>query len=517
MKGSGILLITKQDCVATIRGNMKRMRDHAFTTIFAIILIIPVIAAITGVSIFLLTEDSVLGDMISTGDFFFTIFIIVTGRALSNSIRHIYKDPTTELLRIIPISARKVFLGKLFTVITLTLFTFSIFYAVFLLFFIGIYPDPITTGDFLIYSGYIYLIAIFGTLTGFIIPLVYYLPSSMRARILLTVIPPIIAGSFLINVSNLGTTTGNVQGGTLFPAVLTFLTLILFTIVSSMAWYFNEAVLTYLPGFETEKNQTPRLVTIIDAFSRKGNDGASFIPHSSVVVAKELLTTLRDSYFHIYAGMTVILTVMGVFMVISIPQEFLDESWGWLVMPMIVSFMLFIEGAFMVTLGSLSLIGKEGKRLWVLRSLPVSGYEVLHGKAVSVIIPSILGGYALALPLLYITELPLGQNLVFLVLTLSIIFSFSGIGILAGVKYPNFTEGARGSPDIVFQMFVLFICLVFLGFIIVPPMTFYYNYGTAHGLLVSFIVLLFSYAVLVNGIRTGEKIFDRLSAEEYES
>ena len=47
-------------------------------------------------------------------------------------------------------------------------------------------------------------------------------------------------------------------------------------------------------------------------------------------------------------------------------------------------------------------------------------------------------------------------------------------------------------------------------------MTFYYNSGTIAGLITAIIVLVFSYAVLINGVRMGEKIFDSLSSEEYE-
>lgn len=515
------MLITRHDCIAAIRGTQRRLLDHSFTTIFAILLMIPFMAAITRVSIFLLTEDTILGDLITPGDFLITIYVVVTGRTLGTTLRHVYKDPTTEVLRIIPIPSDKVFLGKLFTIITLTLITFSLFFIAFLFFFLAFYEDPISSSTFLTYTGYLYLIAFFGILTGFILPLIFYLPPHYRYRTLLVLAPTIAAGGIIINITDLEATLGTFPGALLFPVLLMFFCIILFGIISNMAWYFNEAMMTYLPGAETDHYQVPRLVSLVGFMAGKGTPSDSGIinraAHSRIVAAKELLTTLRDAYFHIYAVMTGINTFLAIFMVISIPQEFLDASWGWLVLPTVVSFMLFIEGAFIVTLGSLSLIGKEGKRLWILRSLPVSGYEVLHGKAVSVIIPAILGGYALILPLLYFTELPLGQNLVFIVLTLSIIFSFSGIGILAGVKYPNFTEGARGSPDIVFQMFILFICLIFLGFIIVPPMTFYYNYGTIAGLLVSGMVLIFSYAVLVNGVRTGEKIFDRLSAEEYEA
>jgi len=48
-------------------------------------------------------------------------------------------------------------------------------------------------------------------------------------------------------------------------------------------------------------------------------------------------------------------------------------------------------------------------------------------------------------------------------------------------------------------------------------MTFYYNYGWLVGTGIAFVVLAFSYAVFVHGVRMGERIFDRLSAEEYEA
>jgi len=512
-------LISGSDITSSMRGTISRMKDHLFTTLFALMLIIMFMAAITGVIIFIFTEDTPVSDLVTHSDFFLMIYFIVAGRAISNSLKLIYKDPTTELLRIIPISTRIIYKGKFFSILLLNLITFSIFYSGFLFFFLLIYPDPISLPSFASYTAYIYLIGFFGTMTGFLIPMIYYLPWDHKKRTLSFLVPCILAGAMIINISELEGSIFSFPKSTVFPGILGFFSLLLFGIILGMSWYFNEAIHSYLPSHTitvSDEYHVPRLVTFTKWFGFSFRTGRDMISHSRIVAAKESLSTLRDSYFHIYAGMTAILTFIGIMMVQTFPQEILDSEWGWLVYPIMVSFMLYIEGSFMVTLGSISLIGKEGKRLWILRSLPVSGYEVLNGKALSVIIPSIVGGFIMVIPLLYLTELPAGQNFIFLVLTLCIILSFSGIGIIAGTKYPNFTEGARGSPDIVFQMFILFICLMLLGFIIIPPMTFYYNYGTTPGLAVALLVLVFCYAVFINGVRMGESIFDRLSAEEYE-
>lgn len=516
MVASNSTLIMRNDCRSSIRGTLKRMRQHYLTTLFAILLVIPFMAGITGFTVFIFTEESMFSDLLSPGDFFFAIYIVVSGRALTNSIRHIYHDPTTELLRIIPITTKKVYRGKFLSILAMNILTFTVFYGGFLFFFLLIYPDPITFSSFVTYTGFVYIIALFGTLSGFVIPMIYYLPWNLKKRTLTFLTPVLLGGALIINISDLEASFQSTLIPVIYPAILGFFSLLLLTIILGMTWYFSEAIHSYSPYAELERDHTPRLVSITNSFLLFGRKGTTRNRHSRIVAAKEFLSTMRDSYFYIYTAMTVILIVMGVMMITSVPQEMLDQDWGWLIYPMMISFMLFIEGAFMVTLGSISLIGKEGKRLWILRSLPISGYEVLHGKAVSVIIPSIVGGLSLASILLFIAKLPAGQNLVFLVLTLCIIFTFSGIGIIAGTKYPNFTEGAKGSPDIVFQIFILFICLIFLPLIIVPPMTFYYNSGTLAGLITAIIVLVFSYAVLINGVRMGEKIFDSLSSEEYE-
>ena len=516
MSRSLFLFIARHDCTAALRGTLVRIQAHAATTALTVLIMLPFMAAITGVSLFLLSGRSRFSDMVTVGDFFLLFLITVTGRAMGTSLRLVYRNPATELLRIIPIPGRQAYLGKLMTVMTLTMLTFSVFFLLFLSFFHALYDGTVTVADGLRYSTFIFLIAIFGTLTGFILPLVYYLPAPVRNRILPVVVPPVVAGALVISVSDLEVTFLVADGGLVFPLLLFLLSLIQVAIVLNMSWYFNEAMTTYLPDLDTERFLTPRLVSLISWLRARGPDGAGLISHSRAVMAKELLSTLRDRYFHIYASVTFMLTVMGIIMILSIPDEVLDENWGWLVVPTVVGFMLFIEGAFMVTLGSLSLIGKEGKRLWVFLSLPVSGYEVLHGKVVSVIIPSIIGGYALILPILAVSDLPQGQNVVFLILTLCVILAFSGIGILAGVTYPNFTEGARGSPEIVFQMFILFVCLLMLGFMVVPPMAFYYRYGTGAGVLASSIGVIFGYGVLTSAVRKGEQLFDRFTAEAYE-
>ena len=526
---SHTILIVHSDIRSTVRGLFYRLRNHLFTTIFALFLLIPFMAGITFLMVFIFIGDTALSEYVTPGDFFFTIFIIMNGRSLSTTLKQLYKNPTTELLRIVPLPPASMYRGKLTSILILNILTFSLFFLAFLFFFLRIYhdsnaaenlhisSDSITAATFFYYMFYIYLIAIFGSLCGFTIPLIYYLPSKLRNRIILFLTPILAGGAIIINYSELGSEFSTSNSNFFYPLLLTFLTTLLFFILRGMNWYFNEAINHYAPYSNTESYHNPWLVKVINLFTIGEGKKPIHHYHSRVLASKELLSSMRDSYFHIYAGMTIILTIMGVIMILSVPQEFLDAGWGWLIFPVLVSFLLFIDGSFMVTLGSISLIGKEGKRLWILRSLPVSGYNVLTGKAVSVIIPSIFGGYIMMIPLLYIAEFPAGQNLIFIVLTLCVILAFSGVGIMAGVKYPNFSEGARGSPDIVFQMFVLFLCLIFLGFIIIPPMTFYYNYGWLPGLLISFVVLMFSYSVFISGVRIGEKTFDRLSSEEYEA
>ncbi len=516
MNPSHTSLILIHDLISSVRGTSQRLMRHRFTTIFSLILIIFFMACITWAVIYIITKESVLNEMLSPGDFFFTVYVLVFGRAMSNTFHHVYRDPSAELLRIVPLSTRNVYKGKLYSVMALSFLAFSLFFLGFLFFFVLLYPDPISLPMLLMYIFYFYLIAFFATLSGFAIPPIYYLSWGLRKKVLGFLSPALIGGAFIAYISDLETTIGLVPGLILFPAILGFFTILILVVILDMDYYFEEAMHNRIPGSHAESPHLPRLDSFIRAFSIITFGSAGDRKHRNIIAAKELLSTMRDSYFYIYAGITALLTVMGVIMILSFPSEFLEDDWGWLVYPVSISFLLYIEGSFMVTLGSLSLIGKEGKRLWVLKSLPVSGYDVLSGKTISIIIPSIIGGFAMVIPLLWVTELPAGQSLIFLVITLCIILAFSGVGVIAGTRYPNFTEGARGSPDIVFQMFVLFICLFLLAFIIIPPMTFYYNYGWMAGFVVALIVLIFCNAVFVAGVRNGERIFKRLSSEDYE-
>jgi len=379
-------LILRHDVISTIRGSSRRMMDHLFTTVFAILLIIPFMAAITGIMIFIFTEDTIFSDLVTPGDFFLTVYIIVSGRALSTTVRHVYKNPTTELLRITPISAAYIYRGKIQSVMVLNLLTFSLFFAGFLSFFLLMYQDPISASLLAYYILYLYLIAIFSTLSGFSIPLLYFLQGTLRLRTLAFVAPIIFGGGIILSYSDLGGSFNVTGSSLLFPMLLLFFTILLYLVVRGMDWYFNEAIHTYAPYSSFEREQVPRLVELIRFLCPKEPVSCEESSHTKIMASKEVLGSMRDSYFIIYAAMTAILTVMGVMMVLSMPQEFLDSDWGWLVFPVAISFFLYIEGSFMVTLGSISLIGKEGRRLWILRSLPVSGSDVLTGKAISVII-----------------------------------------------------------------------------------------------------------------------------------
>jgi len=509
------LLILKSDIKSSTRGSINRLSKHLFTAAFSMLLILAFIAGITGIIVFILQENTVLSDMVSPGDFFFTVFVIVMGRAAANTFRLAYRDPSVDSLLVLPLPEKEIYRSKLYSVFTITLFTFTLFYLIFLALFLAIYRDPIEIAVLGFYTFYFYLVALFGTLVGFSTPLLYHLPNRLRKKALLYLLPSIAGGAFVIDISNLEVYVGNIPGWRLFPLLLLFFNLILLFLLYEMDRFYGGALQNRIHNTPVQDIHLPKIMKFIRFFSIPLIGGVGNA-HRNIIAAKELLSTMRDSYFYIYAGVTATLTVTMAFIMLTFPLKDMENGWKWLIYPVIVSFSLYIEGSFMVTLGTLSLIGKEGKRLWILKSLPVSGYDVLSGKALSVIIPSIFGGYFMVLPLLMIAKFPAGECLIFLVLTLSVILAFSGIGILAGSYFPNFSEGSHGSPEIVFQLFVLFICLILIGIVIIPPIGIYYNTGWMDGLFASFIVLLFSYSIYIAGVKGGVRAFQRLGSEDYE-
>jgi len=127
---------------------------------------------------------------------------------------------------------------------------------------------------------------------------------------------------------------------------------------------------------------------------------------------------------------------------------------------------VFAGAAVTLTVRGLATLGGEHESLWILRTSPVRGREVLLGKlaAHGVVIPAIV---AASLPLPLVAGFPWDTTLLVATASVAVSFLALAIGVYFGARSPNFDRSTGGLPDS-FAMYGVFIlaliaCVVFVA------------------------------------------------------
>lgn len=190
------------------------------------------------------------------------------------------------------------------------------------------------------------------------------------------------------------------------------------------------------------------------------------------------------------------------------PRSELEMENAYLVYPIVNAMALYIGAILFCTVEGMTLLGKEAKCIWAIKTMPVSGKDVMTGKAFSALLASfILLVAAVPIPLLIygnwfiVTFSMLG--------TLALIFTYTGIGIWIGAIAPNFTASFRGTPDVITLYSTMMLCLV-LGAVLLFPALVLFRADFILGLLACGIAVTISLGILALGITMAGKAYDRL-------
>ena len=164
-------------------------------------------------------------------------------------------------------------------------------------------------------------------------------------------------------------------------------------------------------------------------------------------------------------------------------------------------------------LGS-TILGVEGKRMWIMKSNPVESVLIMKGKATALVMMALPGLIAIWIPICLLAQFPLKVTLFFGQCLLILLFCNTGLGIWAGSTFANFDESDRGNPDILVQFMLMGTSALFSGIILILPATIMlwdHNAGLLAGLIFSFVSL----GVLVAGIRSAASAYRSIFVDSY--
>ncbi len=189
------------------------------------------------------------------------------------------------------------------------------------------------------------------------------------------------------------------------------------------------------------------------------------------VAEKEILIRWRRREAPASIGIVVLIGVaLLYFLHLLGPKPDLDLGLGKYFYPILIGMSLYLAVVLQTVIPSLSLFGREGSRLWVLKTLPVKSTDIVWGKTISMLFYTPLIPLAIAIPLPLILGYPPLLVLFSFFVSVVMIFSFTGLGVWAGSRFPNFNEEVDGAPDVMTMYTILIACLIVGAVLTAYPM-----------------------------------------------
>ena len=467
----------------------ERTRKHPLMFIWFFILFLTAVWLIAAIITSSLSDPAlVIGGFNVKWAYFSVFFIFFTLGALGTHFR-LMRNPDLTLVLSSPISHRQVMLGKLMTTFWLNMGIYALGISSMLLvtwlsgmrqfIWLGLYVE-------------LTLLAMLGTIAGYLI------------SVLGSVRPLARKGAFLLMGSMYLTSVWYALDLPYYP--LCAMLLIMMGLASAEI-YFSAAF--FLEGWNAQ-------TTVRAEYSRTEaqfflgvlkrvpvSDGAR------AVAGKELLfnARTRENLGSVLTIFGIIAAEVGAIQTLG-PRHDLKMQYARLVYPIVNAMAVYVGAILFCAVEGMTLLGKEAKSFWVVKSMPVRGSEVMKGKALSAFLSAIfLLAVAVPVPWL-IYHNPL-YVLFSVAGTLSLIFTYLGIGLWVGATVPNFTTSFRGTPDIITLYSTMMLCLVAGAVLLFPPLFLAITSKTV-GMAAVAISVLIGALILLIGVRMAGRVYDRL-------
>ena len=175
---------------------------------------------------------------------------------------------------------------------------------------------------------------------------------------------------------------------------------------------------------------------------------------------------------------------------------------------------LFIGALLQCTMLGSTILGVEGKRLWIMKSNPVESVLIMKGKAAALIMMALPGLIVIWLPICILAQFPFKVTLFFGECLLILLFCNTGLGIWSGSAFANFDESDRGNPDILVQFMLMGTSALFSIIMLMVPgtlMLWSHNLGLIAGLI--FIIITFG--IMLAGIRAAASAYRSIFIDSY--
>ena len=485
---------------STLRRNIQTLQKRIASTFFIFFIGLIFFFACIRLVKFVIDNPQLFpeGSNEGYGTILLIFFALFTLRTAGITYRRIIKSKRMELYLTQPISPRKIMLGMFYSVLAPNLF---ISFSLLSLFFVGnivVNTNIVLTREFLILF---FLFTILSALSGYMFSIIGALhPFSRKFTFLATLSPILIVLMLVANESHIYPN--------LAIAISISCMFVLFIFFYYMDTIFVEALESYKVNSSSHKN-TVRILKFKWLHSILGNRATS-------ICSKEVISSIRERDVLSSAFSTFSIAFILVFwwFKVGLPSEPIGDIPPTLYYPGMLAISLYMGALLQCTMLGSTILGVEGKRLWIMKSNPVESILIMKGKAAALIMMALPGLIAIWLPICLLAQFPVKVTIFFAECLFILLFCNTGLGIWAGSAFANFDESDRGNPDILVQFMLMGTSALFSSIILVLPgmvMLLDHNIGLITGLI--FVVVAFG--ILLAGIRSGASSYRYIFIDSY--
>jgi hypothetical protein len=483
--------------VLTAERNLKnRIRNHPLFTLWFLFLAFGFVWFF--LRIYTFSTEQVVGGLfadIEANSIYFIIFIIFFAKSVSDSFRKIAQNKALVFNLNQPLKQINVIFGKIVSEIVFNLGLLVLLYGL-VVANVLIFNYSLA-GDFWFVVNSV-LICILSTILGTVFSIFNVFPLKRRFKLLFTIIPLLGLLYYVLYYISIA-------------GPLLFLILLILTLISSALIFVCNMVFLDAWNRGTNPGKNLRMSRFIYGNHKGGGLMVKLLPDAlGALFRREIARKMRSREF-VGTVITIIAISYGSLYIAGdyTQDDILQANFGFLFAPMVIGLGIFAAALLEPGISQLSTIGREGKNIWILKSSPLSGANIIQTKALANMIstPMIIIGPGIFVTLY--TGYSIYAGLFSALAALTMVFLFTGLGAWFGAKYANFDESVKGYPDIMTVYIFSMVCLIFgVIFCFIPLGVYFFDFFL--GILAMIFFADLAALVLYLGSMLGGSELDKL-------
>tara|TARA_B100001750_G_scaffold159943_1_gene128918 strand:- start:113 stop:946 length:834 start_codon:yes stop_codon:yes gene_type:complete len=237
---------------------------------------------------------------------------------------------------------------------------------------------------------------------------------------------------------------------------------------------------------------------------------------ASSICSKEVISSIRERDVLSSSFSTFSLAFILIFwwFKTGLPSEPIGDIPITLYYPGMLAMCLFIGALLQCTMLGSTILGVEGKRMWIMKSNPVESVLIMKGKAAALVMMALPGLIAIWLPICILAQFPFKVTLFFGECLLILLFCNTGLGIWSGSAFANFDESDRGNPDILVQFMLMGTsALISIFVLMIPGILMLVNHNI--GLIAGLIFIIMTFGIMLVGVRSAASAYRNIFIDSY--